>query len=205
MIEAHKNANLQNFHSWQNDRYFTLFPRSIIKWNSSAMLVVVADFLCAKILIWHLIPATAIGFWPLKNDLIDGFIFSRFISIPCSFSIFNKIFKFDLSRASTLWLLHSKWFGTYVKISKIGCSIFRFLLAESIIKKVVLCQRSLALILIETASLVPNASCSYVAQYVLSFFICYVNIGRKLSRRLPEKISSGVTYSPSIVLLKVLL
>ena len=85
-----------------------LSSHSMIKLNLSAMLLAEADFLWLIRFMRHLIPATIITFLPLKSDIIDGFIFSCFICIYSSFSIFGRNLKFDLPRAFAPWVLHNK-------------------------------------------------------------------------------------------------
>ena len=81
------------------------------------------------------IPASINAFLPRKIDFYAGLIFSNISCCFTDFSISFKTSKLDLSKASTVWLLHSKCKGMWdeSKALAIVSSISRFFVTASVI------------------------------------------------------------------------
>ena len=80
------------------------------------------------------IPASTRALFPQKIDLLMPW------NIYCCFTLFStsaNTFKFERSNASTVWLLHSKWYGWWLEPSALGIlsSIPRFFVTASVISE----------------------------------------------------------------------
>ena len=112
--------------------------------------------------------------WPwekLPLPLPPPNICFRFIA----FTIFDKTARFALSRASTVWLLHSKWYGMW---SETNCpvtlnSIFRFLATLSIVRASIFSYNNAAATSELQVTVTAAPSILYVS--TIRFVICWLS------------------------------
>ena len=121
----------------------TTFSRSQICSNKSAWEHELADLLCVINVSGASIPASTSAVLPRKKDLSAGLMLSNTACWLTFFSIDASTSKLDLSRASTVWLLQSRWWGWCFdpRDNGIDSSIFNFFVTLSVINASILSHR----------------------------------------------------------------
>ena len=110
-----------NIRFWQRNILLTIFSFSYIQSNKSTCEHDLADYHA-----WPTGIPFSKTFFALKYDFEFGLIFARVPHWSTCFSVLVGTSKFDLSEASTMWLLQSRYIGLYGEFS--FDAIFYFLI-----------------------------------------------------------------------------